>query len=130
MTASDFPNTPHRNSTPIILAETEVAIDLELGLTQWVTSAGQYILEADYRVAGQVWQVHKGDADPYPSRPHAHCIAGPIKIQGCTLHLGTAELFRGRKGLNRYLAPRQFEALLEKIRPKFPGLIFPLPAST
>lgn len=78
-------------------------------------------------MAGEVWRVHKGDADPFPSRPHAHCVGGAKRFVGCKLHLGTAQLYSGRDALGLFLAPKQFERLIELIRPKFPGLILPLP---
>jgi hypothetical protein len=35
---------------------------------------GKFLIQKDYKVDGEIWQVHKGDADPFPSRPHAHCV--------------------------------------------------------
>lgn len=110
-----------------IIAETDAHVDLCVGVSQWQNVDGRYILEEDYRVSGEVWRVHKSDADPYPSNPHAHCIGGAKRFLGCTLHLGTAELFRKRDGTGRYLEQNQFNRLLDLIRPKFPDLIFPLP---
>lgn len=92
----------------------------------WKTGDGKFILEEDFKVSGEVWRVHKSDADPYPSNPHAHCVGGAKRFAGCTLHLGTAQLYRKRDALGRFLEQSQFERLLELIRPKFPGIIFPL----
>lgn len=110
-----------------VLRETDEYVDVCVGVSQWQTGDGRHILEEDYRVSGEVWRVHKSDADPYPSNPHAHCVGGSQRFVGRTLHLGTAELFDKRKGLGRYLEKHQFERLLELIRPKFPHLTFPLP---
>ncbi len=101
-------------------------VDVCVGPVQMQLLDGRFILEEDYRVSGEVWRVHKGDADPYPSNPHAHCIAGAKRFIGLTLHLGTAELFDGRKPLGRRLESNQFERLIALIRPKFPGLTLPL----
>ncbi|MEM5433476.1 conserved hypothetical protein [Cupriavidus taiwanensis] len=98
-------------------------VDVCVGAATWKTRDGRYILEEDFKVSGEVWRVHKSDADPYPSNPHAHCVGGAKR---CTLHLGTAQLYRKRDALGRFLEPSQFERLLELIRPKFPGIIFPL----
>jgi hypothetical protein len=114
--------------TERILVETDALIELTVGDTTWRTANGQFILEEDFRVAGEVWRVYKGDADPYPSKPHAHCISGANRFVGCKLHLGTGELFKGSKPLGRYLHRKQFDALIELIRPKFPGLTLPLRA--
>jgi hypothetical protein len=101
-------------------------IDVCVGVTTWVTASGRFLAEADYRVKGEVWRVHKNDADPYPSNPHAHCIAGPERFKGCTLHLGTGQLFRQRVALDRFLGSSKFERLLELIQSKFPDIRFPL----
>jgi hypothetical protein len=111
-----------------ILAETDEFIELTVGEANWTNAQGLFFLEEDYRVSGEVWRVHKDDADPYPSKPHAHCIAGAQRFVGCKLHLGTCELFNGRKALGRYLHQKQFDALIALIRPKFPGLTLPLPS--
>lgn len=116
----------HDIENDLIVADTVDYVDVCVGVSQWQKADGLYILEEDYRVAGEVWRVHKSDADPYPSNPHAHCVGGADRFSGCTLHLGTAELFRKRNGTGRYLERNQFDRLLELIRPKFPSLIFPL----
>lgn len=119
----------NRNADPnasLILDETTQYVDLTVGVSAWINRSGQHILEEDYKVAGEVWRVHKCDADPYPSNPHAHCVAGAQRFIGCTLHLGTAELFRKRTPTGRYMNPNQFARLLDLIRPKFPGLTLPL----
>jgi hypothetical protein len=120
---------PAEDDDPIC-AETDEYIDLCLGVSGWRTRDGGWIVEDDYRVAGEVWRVHKGDADPFPSRPHAHCVGGARRFIGCKLHLGTAELYLGPRPLGRVLAPQNFERLIELIRPKFPGLTLPLPSIT
>ncbi|WP_198345460.1 hypothetical protein [Burkholderia ubonensis] len=101
-------------------------VDVCVGAATWKTGDGKFILEEDFKVSGEVWRVHKSDADPYPSDPHAHCVGGAKRFVGCTLHLGTAQLYRKRDALGRFLEQSQFERLLELIRPKFPGIIFPL----
>ena|ERR1700728_271820 len=101
-----------------------------VGNAQWVTSAGLFFLEEDFKVSGEIWRVHKSDPDPDPSNPHAHCIEGSERFVGCKLHLGTAELYSSNnKPLGRYLHKKQFERLLGLIRPKFPHLVFPLPVA-
>jgi len=120
-------NSANESSAPNpICADTDEYIDLCVGVSGWRHSDDSWIVEDDYRVSGEVWRVHKGDADPFPSRPHAHCIAGAKRFIGCKLHLGTAQLYRGTRPLGRFLNPRQFERLIDLIRPKFPGLVLPL----
>jgi hypothetical protein len=109
-----------------ILADADDHIDLSVGISQWQMLNGLFVLEEDYRVKGEVWRVHKADADPYPSRPHAHCIDGADRFIGCKLHLGSAELYRGRKSLGRRLDGKQFAQLIGLIQPKFPHIVLPL----
>lgn len=111
----------------ILIQDTMEFVEISVGISQWKSADGRYLLEEDFKVSGEVWRVHKSDADPYPSNPHAHCVGGKDRYIGCTLHLGTGELFRKRKSLGRFLEPHQFERLLALIAPKFPHLTFPLP---
>lgn len=110
-----------------LLVETKDYVDPCVGVSEWQLPDGRYILEEDYRVKGEVWRVHKSDADPFPSNPHAHCVGGAQRFIGCTLHLGTAELYSGHKPLGRRLEAKQFARLIELIKPKFPGVTLPLP---
>jgi hypothetical protein len=110
-----------------IIKESEDSIDFCLGDCQWVNAEGRFILEEDFSVGGEIWRVNKYDADPLPSNPHAHYIAGKERFVGCKLHLGTAVLYRGREPLGRKLYTKQFQRLIDIIRPKFPNLILPLP---
>lgn len=96
--------------------------------SDWLDSDGRTIFEKDFKVGGEVWRVHLSDADPYPSKPHAHYIAGYERFFGCTLHLGSAQLYRGREPMDRFLGKRPFATLIERIRPKFPGVILPIPS--
>jgi hypothetical protein len=45
---------------------------------------------------GEVWVIHKNDADPFPSIPHAHNYES-----GHKLHLGTGELFIRKECVGR-----------------------------
>jgi hypothetical protein len=110
-----------------IVEETDDHISVCLGDAQWTLPDGRFILEEDFKVAGEVWRVHKNDPDPIPSRPHAHCIGGAARFVGCKLHLGTAELFSDKnKPLGRLLDKKQFARLIELIAPKFPDIALPL----
>lgn len=56
----------------------------------------QLLTERTVKVKGEVWRIHKNDADPFPSVPHAHNYAA-----GVVLDLGTGEMFdtRDRKSI-------------------------------
>jgi hypothetical protein len=77
-----------------ILDENDDYVDLRMGLLQQVSADGRMLIQKDYRVGGEVWRVHKNDPDPFPSRPHAHCVGRADRFVGLKLHLGTAQLFR------------------------------------
>lgn len=110
-----------------VIEISEQFITVCCGVSLWTKANGRLHLEEDYRVAGEVWRVHKNDADPYPSRPHAHCIGGARRFVGCKLHLGTRQLFTGsNEPLDRFLAQAQFDRLIELISPKFPEIVLPL----
>ena len=111
-----------------VLDDTGEYVDATVGLIEMITADGYFIMEEDYRVKGEVWRVHKGDPDPYPSKPHAHCVDGAKRFVGLKLHLGTAELYRGRNALGRYLSHASFERLIAMIQPKFPDIKLPLAA--
>ena len=105
-------------------------VHLCLGTATWVNREGLFFLEEDFKVSGEIWRVHKSDPDPYPSNPHAHCIGGRERFVGCKLHLGTAELFNSNNtALGRFLHRKQFDRLIELIKPKFPEIILPIPTA-
>jgi hypothetical protein len=51
-----------------------------------------FVSEAKVRFKGEIWYVHKTDADPFPSNPHAHNYQQRLKM-----HLGTGDLYPHRK---------------------------------
>jgi hypothetical protein len=50
------------------------------------------IEEVTVRMNGEVWRIHKNDADPFPSNPHAHNVQS-----GLTMDLSTGELYLKRQ---------------------------------
>ncbi|PKA44032.1 hypothetical protein CWR43_06920 [Rhizobium sullae] len=72
-----------------ILHEDDDVVEFTLGHIDFENADGLLLIMKDYRIRGEVWQVHKGDADPLPSRPHAHCVDGRGPYKGGKLHLGT-----------------------------------------
>lgn len=57
-------------------------------------SVPKMLTEQTVKVKGEQWRVHKCDADPFPSNPHAHNYAA-----GVVLHLGTGEMYKDRKSI-------------------------------
>jgi hypothetical protein len=123
---SDDNSDESKSPIEAILADTDAFVDVTVGISVWMAVNGMFILEEDYRIAGEVWRVHKGDADPFPSKPHAHCVGGAKRFIGCKLHLGTRELFKGSQSLHRFLDAKQFATLIALIQPKFSDIKLPL----
>jgi hypothetical protein len=110
-----------------ILDDTAEYVDVTVGLLEMQDAKGRFLIQKDYRVSGEVWRVHKSDADPYPSSPHAHCIGGADRFIGYKLHLGTAELYdKKNKALGFFLEKKKFLRLIAMIQPKFPRTSLPL----
>jgi hypothetical protein len=110
-----------------ILGDTAEYVDVTVGLLEMQDAKGRFLIQKDYRVSGEVWRVHKSDADPYPSSPHAHCIGGADRFIGYKLHPGTAELYdKKNKALGFFLEKKKFLRLIAMIQPKFPTTSLPL----
>ena len=110
----------------IILDDTDDYVDVTVGLLEMQDSIGRVRIQKDYRVSGEVWRVHKNDADPYPSKPHAHCIGGSNRFIGLKLHLGTARLYQKNEWTGYFLERKSFDRLIRLIQPKFPTIELPL----
>lgn len=110
----------------IILEDTDAYVDVTVGLLEMQDGKGRVRIQKDYRVSGEVWRVHKADADPYPSRPHAHCVGGSDRFIGLKLHLGTAGLYRKSEWTGYFLEQKSFDRLIKLIQPKFPSIELPL----
>jgi hypothetical protein len=110
-----------------ILEESNRSISITLGdRVLYHNAQNQIIMQKDYKVKGEIWQVHKSDADPLPSNPHAHCVGGRSNYVGTKLHLGTRQLFKGSRPLDLFLAEKPFMRLINLIKPKFPGVVLPI----
>lgn len=54
------------------------------------------LTEQTIRTKGEIWRIHKNDADPFPSNPHAHNYP-----KNLVAHLGNGDLYRKRKVLGK-----------------------------
>jgi len=75
--------------------------------------------KANIKYGGEIWTIHKNDADPFPSSPHAHNYPRHLK-----LHLGTGDLYR-KTALYDTLPKKDLLAIRNKISQQLPGLILP-----
>ncbi len=67
-----------------ILEEGPDFIIVQLDVAQWMNLSDQFIEEADVAIDDEKWRIHKSDADPFPSNPHAHYISGYSWVANCT----------------------------------------------
>ena len=74
----------------------EIIQELELEHSILPSGFPKLLTEETIKRKGEIWRVHKNDADPFPSNPHAHNYAA-----GVALHLGTGELFRKRQSAGK-----------------------------
>jgi hypothetical protein len=51
-----------------------------------------HLMEVEVKLKGEKWTVHKYDADPFPSNPHAHNYERSLK-----LHLGNGDIYLRRE---------------------------------
>lgn len=65
-----------------------------------IPSEHQYHVRTIVKVNGEVWTIHKYDADPFPSDPHAHNFDHNLKLD-----LNTGACYRGR--VFRFTLPRK-----------------------
>ena len=84
----------------------------EIQLKRSIVPAGiiRSLREERVRRNGEVWVIHKNDADPFPSNPHAHNYE-----TGHKLHLGTGQLFIGKECVGK-IKEKSFLLLRSKIK--------------
>ena len=74
--------------------------------------------EQKVKSKGEIWYIHKYDADPFPSNPHAHNDATGYKV-----HLGTGELFDAKNNpVKQSIRKKDLLAL----RAQVSGVILPI----
>jgi hypothetical protein len=66
--------------------------------------------EQEIKHKGEIWVIHKNDADPWPSNPHAHNME-----QGYKLHLGNGDLYDYKnQPLKKKISKKYLLAIREK----------------
>ncbi|EIO9265631.1 MULTISPECIES: hypothetical protein [Vibrio harveyi group] len=68
------------------------------------------LTEQTVRSKGEVWRIHKNDADPFPSNPHAHNYP-----KNLVAHLGNGDLYRKKQVLGK-LNKKDLEKLRSLIK--------------
>lgn len=79
-----------------------------------------FLTEEEIKSKGEIWVIHKNDADPFPSNPHAH-----NKQDGYKLHLGSGDLYTSKnKPLNQRISKKNLLAIRGKVKNiKLPALL-------
>ena len=78
----------------------------------------RYLEEVTIKRDGCIWRIHKNDADPFPSNPHAHNIES-----GLTLDLSTGALYLGRKNSGKNISRKHLDFIRTKAKAK--GITLP-----
>ena len=73
---------------------------------------------------GQIWVIHRYDADPLPSNPHAHCLEQNIKLD-----LSNGNCFRKKKFLFR-ISEKDLLSIRELANDVYKGNLPPLAIQT
>ena len=68
------------------------------------------LLEQQIKHKGEIWFVHRHDADPHPSNPHAHNYENNLK-----LHLGNGDLYMVRRKVGS-IRKKELLAIREKVK--------------
>lgn len=64
--------------------------------------------EVRLKAKGEIWDIHKNDADPFPSNPHAHNVQTGVKLD-----LSNGDLYRKRTKLEQRVRKKDLETLRE-----------------
>lgn len=91
-------------------AKPEIIDRIELDESILPDGIPKLLTEQTIKVKGEVWVIHKCDADPFPSTPHAHNFES-----GISLHLGTGEFFQRRRSKG-FLNCKRLIFVREKIK--------------
>lgn len=62
--------------------------------------------EVRLKAVGEIWDIHRNDADPFPSNPHAHNVQTGVKLD-----LSNGDLYRKRKKLKERVRKKELIAL-------------------
>jgi len=68
------------------------------------------IYEEKIKSRGEIWIIHKGDPDSFPSNPHAHNYDAGLK-----LHLGNGRLFHRKKEVGR-IKPKHLRMIRQEVK--------------
>jgi hypothetical protein len=80
-----------------------------------------FLSEAEIKLKGEIWVIHKNDADPFPSNPHAHNYQQRLKM-----HLGNGDLYMHRdKQPCRRLRKSVFLEFRERVMQRTSSIVLP-----
>jgi hypothetical protein len=80
-----------------------------------------YLTEAEIKLQGEIWVIHRNDADPFPSSPHAHNYQQRLKM-----HLGNGDLYTHKqKQPCRRLRKSVFLEFRERVMQRTSSIVLP-----
>lgn len=91
-------------------AKLKILAQIELDESILPEGTPKLLTEQTVKMKGEVWIIHKNDADSFPSTPHAHNYGS-----GISLHLGTGEFFKKRESKG-FLECKKLKLVREKIK--------------
>ncbi|KAA8485590.1 hypothetical protein BDE36_0381 [Arcticibacter tournemirensis] len=106
----------HINQNGLPLGKIE--FDVDENDIDWLPETSDTLEKATLHKNGRIWVVHRSDADPFPSIPHAHNYQENYK-----LNLYTGELYRKTKLVGK-MKKKELAELVEKINSEFPDIKF------
>ena len=95
----------------------EVLAQIELDESAIPEGVPRLLTEITVRNKGEQWRIHKNDADPFPSNPHAVCLGDGMKLD-----LSTGQLYRKRQCLGQ-IKEKHLLAIRQKAEAK--GVVMP-----
>ena len=98
----------------------EIICEIHLNNPMLPHNINSLLLEQNIKNKGEIWTIHKNDQDPFPSNPHAHNY--PMNL---VAHLGTGELYQGRRLMKQKLKTKDLVNLRKLIVERVKGICLP-----
>ena len=79
------------------LMEDEILAEIEFAQSPIPDRTLRRLDEVTIKRDGCIWRIHKNDADPFPSNPHAHNLESGLKMDLSSGSLYFGRTFTGKK---------------------------------
>ena len=88
----------------------EIVDEIELDHSPIPSRCLRRLVEITIKKDGQIWRIHKNDADPFPSNPHAHNLESGLKLD-----LSNGKLYYKRSDTGKPISRKDLLAIRSKI---------------